>query len=342
MIENISSDQIKKNNDLSNLFVNAKYEDLNINCNILKSNFYLDTYNYFPINEKNNTFSSLFSRGKYYPNDHFYTDNFFKNFENNLVNFKKLNNIFLLGSNPAGNYYSNMLQFLPRLFFINEDNLKIGIHRNSSYKFRKLITQINKKKGLNFSFTYLDDDFYRFNSSKIPQFLNLKKSNVILKHFLQPRDIKKQDLKIYITRENADYRKLINEFDLVAMLKSEGYEIINPNLYEIKDQIKIFARAKKIISPHGSGLTNIVFSQPGTEIIVISPKFNNFYDLHYKNRYSLLSEYNKLQYKEIISDTVNVKKHSKTALTYINKNVLENSNNFKNLILKINDIKNLI
>ena len=62
MIIDINSAKIKSDNRLSNLFFNANFSNLSINCNILKSSFYSDSFYYFPITENNETFSSLFNR----------------------------------------------------------------------------------------------------------------------------------------------------------------------------------------------------------------------------------------------------------------------------------------
>ena len=341
MIKDLNTTQIKKEDKLSKNFINTKLNKINVNCNILNTPFYADSYSYFPISENYNTFSSLFNRDKNILNNHFYSNKFFEKFQNEMKNFKDIRNVFLLGSNPVDNYYSNMIQFLPRLYF-NDTNLKIAIHRNSSYKYRKLITQINKKRKMNFSFTYLDDNFYKFSNSLIPQFLGIKKSINILKYYLQPKKIDKIKTKIYVTRENADYRKIINEFDIVDLLKSKGYDIINPNLYEIKDQIKIFARAKKVISPFGSNLTNIIFCQPKTDVLVLMPRFEKPYENNLRNKYKNLAEINDLNYSEIISDSVEVKKHTKNAMKYINKNILKESNLYKNLIVRIKLLEEII
>ena len=45
---------------------------------------------------------------------------------------------------------------------------------------------------------------------------------------------------------------------MITILRSNGYKVINPQLYEIHEQIKLFAEADKIISPYGSNLANIV------------------------------------------------------------------------------------
>ena len=62
MIIDINTNKIKSDKRLLNLFVNTNFSNLSINCNILKGNFFSDSFYYFPITENNETFSSLFNR----------------------------------------------------------------------------------------------------------------------------------------------------------------------------------------------------------------------------------------------------------------------------------------
>ena len=84
MIVDINSIEIKNNERLTNLFVNANFSNLSINCNILKGNFFSDSFYYFPITENNETFSSLFIRDLNNIS-HFYSKNFFDNFKDNKL-----------------------------------------------------------------------------------------------------------------------------------------------------------------------------------------------------------------------------------------------------------------
>ena len=341
MLKNIGSNEIKNNIEIRDKFDNASFKELNIQCNIYKGNFYLDTFNYFPITESYNTFLELFQRDKFQNNNHFFSENFFNNFEKNISNFKEIKDVYLLGTNAANNYFSNLLNFLPRLFFNNDKNIRIAIHRNSSLKFRKFIELIVKNLNKKCSFFYLDDNFYFFTNSKMPQFLNLVDSVKILKKFILPDNKKILDRKIYVTREDAHYRKIVNESDIIPILRSKGYKVINPQLYDIDEQINIFNNADTIISPHGSNLSNIIFCKPDTEIFEIGPSFNNEYENYFENKYKYLAELNNLKYKRILTDTVKVEQHSELANKYINKNVLEKSNYYKNLIVKVKDFKNM-
>ena len=340
MINDINSNKIKNDKRLSNLFVNANFGELSINCNILKGNFFSDSFYYFPITENNETFSSLFNRDLN-NTSHFYSQKFFDNFKENKNSLKNFNQLYILGSNAGNNYYSNLLQFLPRIFFNNKTNLKLAIHRNSSNKYRNFIKNILKSLNIEFTFVFLDDDFYHFIDSDFPQFLSMNDSIKILKKFINPKTSVEISKKIYVTREDSNYRKILNEGDVVTLLRENGYRIINPQLYEIDEQIEIFSNADKIIAPHGSNLTNIIFCKPGTEIFEITPSFRDNEKI-FEDRYLNLCLINNLKHNKIISDTVEVENHSALAKKYIHKNILSQSNYYKNLIVKIQELSDII
>ena len=68
----------------------------------------------------------------------------------------------------------------------------------------------------------------------------------------------------------------------------------------------------------------------------------NVYEKIFEQRYTSIANINKLDYQRVVSDTVDVEKHDKTAKKYINKKILENSNYYKNLIVKISDIEKIL
>ena len=220
-------------------------------------------------------------------------------------------------------------------------NLKIAIHRNSSNKYRNFIGRILKSLNVEFTFVFLDDDFYNFLDSEFPQFLSTNDSIDILKKFINPKTGIELSKKIYVTREDSNYRKILNEGDVVTILRQRGYKVINPQLYEIDEQIEIFSNAEKIIAPHGSNLANIIFCKPGTEIFEITPSFRDNEKI-LEDRYLNLCLINNLKHNKIVSNTVEVENHSTLAKKYIHKNILSQSNYYKNLIVKIQELNNII
>ena len=340
MLEDISLDNIKSNKYYKDIFINANFNNLNLNCNILQGSFCSDSFHYFPITNNYETFSSLYNR-PLTNISHFYSQKFFDNFSSNKNSLKNFNEVFVLGSNAGNNYYSNLLEFLPRIFFNNKKNIKIVIHRNSSNKYRKFIEAILKSLDVKFNLVFLDDDFYSFTKSQFPQFIDLNNSIKILRKFLNPKINSKSSKKIYVTRQDSSYRRIINEGDVVTILREKGYKVINPQLYEIDEQIEIFANAEKIIAPYGSNLANITFCNPGTEIFEITPSFMKNEKI-FEDRYLNLSLINKLKHNKIKSDVVDVEEHSQLAKKYIHPNVLAQSNFYKNLVVKINELKKII
>ncbi|MDY7003670.1 MAG: tetratricopeptide repeat protein [Cyanobacteriota bacterium] len=84
--------------------------------------------------------------------------------------------------------------------------------------------------------------------------------------------------RIYIGRANARYRRIMNEAEVVEILSQFGFTYITPESMSLENQIATFANAKIIVAPHGSGLTNIVFCNPGTKIIeIFSPHYLRYY-----------------------------------------------------------------
>ena len=52
MLLNINESQIVKEKSLNNLFTSANLKDLKVTCKILNTDFYSDSFNYFPITKK--------------------------------------------------------------------------------------------------------------------------------------------------------------------------------------------------------------------------------------------------------------------------------------------------
>ena len=346
MLKDVTESEILKNNSLKNLFSSAYLNDISQKCKIFKGEFYLDSFNYFPVSKNYETFHNLFKRQDDNSLAHFYTNEFYKSLINKKNEFKIIKNSFVLGSSPADNYFSNLIHFFPRIFFNNENKINLVIHRNLSNKFRSFIKSICKMRDIEITFNFVDDGFYKFENSSIPQFLNINNSINILKFFIDKVliNLNSSDFrsKIYIRRDNANYRKILNEADLIEKLRKQDFEIINPQHFEILDQMKIFSNAEVIISPYGSNLSNIIFCKKGTKVIEISPSFNNSYENKISSRYRHLSENIELEYTKIISDTVDVKNHSDLAKKYINNNILHQSDYYKNMILQVSEIDALI
>ena len=344
VIKNLDEQDIIQDKKINYLFLSVLNNKLRIKCKILKSDFCLDSFNYFPIIDNNVSFRDIFQWHNSSPNryDHFYTESFSNNFFERRKNFKKFSNAVILGSSPSNDYFRNMMTFLPRIFFISDKEINLVIHRNTSNKFRVFIKEILTQKKIKVKkFIYLDDDFYKFNNSQIPQFFTMAASAIILNKSLSyiKRD---SGLKIYLSRHNSDCRNLINEGDLKDTLKKKNFMIVDTNNMSVFEQIKIFSRADAIIGPTSSALTNLVFSKKGTRVIEIIPKYKHDYEKTFKIRYSKICKYRGLKYMSIEADPVNNAKLNLETKKFISKKVLKESNYYKNLLIEVKKFEKII
>ncbi|VXD12756.1 hypothetical protein PL8927_20010 [Planktothrix serta PCC 8927] len=95
-------------------------------------------------------------------------------------------------------------------------------------------------------------------------------------HFLTANSISNSPClkRIYITRNSAKSRRILNEDELLTVLEPFGVKSVQLESMSVLEQAALFSQAELIIAPHGSGLTNLVFCQPGTKVIeLFSPNY---------------------------------------------------------------------
>ena len=110
----------------------------------------------------------------------------------------------------------------------------------------------------------------------------------------------------------------------------------------IFEQIEIFSNASVVVSPTSSSLTNIVFCAPGTKVIEIIPKYQFEYEDIFKQRYSEISYSLNLDYLSLEADSVKLDKIDQSSAKFISSKVLNESNYYKNLLLKLEKVKEIL
>jgi capsular polysaccharide biosynthesis protein len=104
------------------------------------------------------------------------------------------------------------------------------------------------------------------------------------------KEEQKKGDRLYISRRLTTNRRVINEAEITEFLSHLGFQIVTLESLSVLEQAALLASAEAVISPHGSGLTNLVFCRPGTKVIeLFSPKFvypcywlvSNLVDLEY-------------------------------------------------------------
>ncbi|MEG5066020.1 tetratricopeptide repeat protein [Microcoleus sp. B3-A4] len=105
--------------------------------------------------------------------------------------------------------------------------------------------------------------------------------------------------RIYVSRSKSSYRRVINEEQVIEFLSRFGFVSVLLESMTLEEQIALFSRAKAIVAPHGSGLTNIIFCGAGTKVIeLVSPNYIRQY-------YWAISQQLNLPHYYVIGETFN-------------------------------------
>jgi capsular polysaccharide biosynthesis protein len=77
--------------------------------------------------------------------------------------------------------------------------------------------------------------------------------------------------RLYVSRARSRGRGIANEEQVRAAAEAAGFETVFPEEMPVRAQASLFAAARAVVAPHGSGLTNLVFCQPGTSVLELFP-----------------------------------------------------------------------
>jgi tetratricopeptide (TPR) repeat protein len=104
--------------------------------------------------------------------------------------------------------------------------------------------------------------------------------------------------RIYISRQQASYRRIVNEDEVIKYLEKFGFRSVKLETMSVAEQASCLAAAKVVVAPHGGGLTNLVFCSPGTKVIEI------FSPLYVPYCYWMISNLCGLEHYYLIGDLV--------------------------------------
>ena len=80
-----------------------------------------------------------------------------------------------------------------------------------------------------------------------------------------PLKDEKYPKRIYVPR--VARRKIINEQEIIDLLKHYGFEIMIPEKCSVHQQMKYFYNADIIVTPHGANCANLLFTQEGASMV---------------------------------------------------------------------------
>jgi capsular polysaccharide biosynthesis protein len=192
-------------------------------------------------------------------------------------------NLVVISSPGQENWYHWLFQVLPRIKILIDsgieydkiyiNNLKFNWQKESLRILMKLFDLSEDRLFLTsgdsiVQASHLIVPSIPFAPSKSPAFpLWLK--TFIRNAFLVERDHTNHPERIYISRSKAATRRITNEEALIKVLKQEGFVILNLEELPITQQAELFYHAKVVVGPHGSGFSNLIFSNLRTSVVEI-------------------------------------------------------------------------
>jgi len=182
-------------------------------------------------------------------------------------------NSFNLIKPYASNYYHWLLESLPIIRYIKQCNLKIDnfiVTKNTSFVVDSLsMLGVDEKSIFELAENeYLCDRLYTTNvqQSMLPHPADVNWVNTQLSSRKTNRN-----RRIYISRADSDWRPVANEEEVCCFLKKYNFQVLELEHLKFEDQIRLFSEASCVISPHGAGLSNLVFCGEGTMVLEIFP-----------------------------------------------------------------------
>jgi hypothetical protein len=73
--------------------------------------------------------------------------------------------------------------------------------------------------------------------------------------------------RFYLKREKAGNRRVANEPELIPILKSFKFEMLETQGMALSEQVRLFSSAECVVSIHGAGLANLLFAPPKTRVV---------------------------------------------------------------------------
>ncbi len=83
-------------------------------------------------------------------------------------------------------------------------------------------------------------------------------------------DAHRPERRVYISRERANRRKLVNEPEVWSALRNFGFEKVVMEDLSFAGQVDLMRQTEILVAPHGAGLTNMMFCPRGALVVEIA------------------------------------------------------------------------
>ena len=78
--------------------------------------------------------------------------------------------------------------------------------------------------------------------------------------------------RVFLSRKNSTWRRLVNEDEVIKELKSLGFRVVFLEECNFEEQVRIFQTAELIVAPNGSALNSLIFSNKNINVLIFGQK----------------------------------------------------------------------
>ena len=205
------------------------------------------------------------------------------------------NRTYLVIHSPWFSYYFWLTECLPRLLMVKEHLKELTLIYPESWKNNSFVNETL-------------DLFPELQKEVIPSDVHMWVKNLVLPEvkpwtpmvipdlIFKVRDILvpiaqkklpqlREKTKIYISRDDATFKKIYNKYSFEKIIKEFGYEIHTMSGKSIFEQINLILSAKSIVTQTGAGMVNLVFLQRNASVLDLTSKVflkSRKYKFHFK------------------------------------------------------------
>jgi capsular polysaccharide biosynthesis protein len=101
-----------------------------------------------------------------------------------------------------------------------------------------------------------------------------------------------KERRIYISRSDAKYKKLVNENEVVNLIEKYNFETVTMSDRSLKSQIQLMQDTKYVMSITGASMANLLFLPEGATLIDLTNKMyltDRKYKFHFKKIMDILN-----------------------------------------------------
>lgn len=210
-------------------------------------------------------------------NKHYYQIRYFlkRFFFSKKITLNQNKKYLLATDSESAGHFHWFTEVLPRLLCVKEIAEEFVLMLPNKPYIREIALDSLKISNLNFEDILLmkESELYRVKNlyyiSKISRTGQIYDDLMREINSLFISNKEKGEGKIYISRQKAQFRKILNENEFTEMLKNNGFEILYGEDLSLAEQIDIFSSCETLLGIHGAGLTNCLFMNPPSNLIEI-------------------------------------------------------------------------